>query len=74
MNKALLVRRYGPLTPQLRRKLFPGMDVIAYGTQLAGMRYDAIIVAFVEETQREVEWVELAQTRLSHGGKFIRIA
>lgn len=74
MRKALLVRRYGSLTPQLRKKLFQGWDIHAYGAQLLGTRYDAIVVGFLEETQREIEWVELALSCLNTGGKFIRIA
>jgi len=74
MKKALLVRRFGRLTPQLRKALFPGWDIHAYGSMLHGLQYDAIVVGFLEETQREIEWVEEAQTRLRRGGKFIRIA
>lgn len=74
VRKALLVRRYGRLTQDVRRKLFPGWDVIAYGAQIGGVRYDAVVVGFLEETQREIEWVEVAQSCLSPNGKFIRIA
>jgi len=75
MAKALLVRRYGSLTPALQKKLFPGWKVVSVGGVLwHGPMYDTVVIAFVEETQMEMEWVELARTRLNKGGKFIRIA
>ena len=73
MKRALLVRRYGTLTPQLRKQLFPGWDVYAYGGQINRQNYDAIVCAFEENTQREIEWVEeVKDGRLRPGGKFIR--
>ena len=75
MHKALLVRRFGNLTPQLRKRLFPGWGVHAlFDRTLIGRRYDVIVVGFLEETQREMEWVEETRTALNKGGKFIRIA
>lgn len=71
MKKALLVRSYGPLTAARRKLLFPGWDVVAYGTQVRGT-YDFIIVAFLENTQREIEWVEDAEACLRRGGHLIR--
>ena len=70
MPKALLVKR---LSPQLRKKLFPDFTVFAYGDRLEGRGFDHIVVAFLEQTQREIEWVEEAQTFLRRGGKFVRL-
>lgn len=76
MKKALLVRRYGSLTSQAIKRIFPGWDVLSYGSKppLRVREYDVIVVGFVEETQREMEWVEECQTTLKKGGRTIRIA
>jgi len=71
MLRALLVRSYGLLTPARRKLLFPGWDVLAYGGRFT-KTYDVIVVAFLENTQREIEWVEEAETYLRRGGKLIR--
>jgi len=73
MKRALLVRKYGALTPKLRKTLFPGWDLIAYGEQVRGGYYDAIVCAFEENTQREIEWVDnVVEATLRKGGKFMR--
>jgi hypothetical protein len=72
MRRALLVRSFGTLTPQLRKALFSGWTVLAYGQRLPNEEYDAVVAAFVEDTQREIEWVEEVQARLKRGGKVIR--
>lgn len=71
MPKAFLIKKR--LSSQLRKKLFPGCSVFAYGERLEGRGFDHIVVAFLEETQREIEWVEEAQTYLLSGGKFVRL-
>lgn len=76
MKKALLVRRYESLTPQTIKRVFPGWDVLSYGSRppLHVRTYDVIVVGFVEETQREMEWVEECRATLKKGGKLLRIA
>lgn len=76
MKKALLVRRYESLTPQVIKRVFPGWDVLSYGSRppVRVREYDVIVVGFVEDTQREMDWVDECRTRLKKGGRLIRLA
>lgn len=70
MSKALLVRRAPSLRDQ--RSLFAAFTVLKYGDPLQGS-FTCVVVAFEENTQREIEWVEDAKSRLRAGGKFLRL-